>query len=136
MDSRLRECGTTHPCRFDRSFEAEGGETVRRLLPVLLLPLAACGYSAGQVTSGEGRSIAVPLFKNQTYRRDLERDLTRAVQQEIVARTDFHLINESADPDLVIKGKLDGHGLKKGDVIAFASVGAGMNINAVTYRMP
>ena len=38
--------------------------------------------------------------------------------------------------DLVVKGKVDNHGLGKGDVIVFASVGAGMNVNAVTYRMP
>jgi 3-oxoacyl-[acyl-carrier-protein] synthase-3 len=38
--------------------------------------------------------------------------------------------------DLVVKGKLDNHGLEKGDVVVFASIGAGMNINAVTYRMP
>lgn len=38
--------------------------------------------------------------------------------------------------DLVLKGKLDNHDLKKGDNIVFASVGAGMNINAIVYKMP
>ena len=38
--------------------------------------------------------------------------------------------------DLLLKGKLDGHDLKPGDNIIFASVGAGMNINSVVYRMP
>lgn len=37
--------------------------------------------------------------------------------------------------DLVKKGQMDNHQLKKGDVVMFASVGAGMNINAVCYRM-
>ncbi len=37
--------------------------------------------------------------------------------------------------DLVTKGKLDDHSLQPGDVVLFASVGAGMNINAVCYRM-
>lgn len=36
--------------------------------------------------------------------------------------------------DLVLKGKVPGHELHKGDVIMFASVGAGMHINAVCYR--
>ncbi|MFZ9661243.1 MAG: 3-oxoacyl-ACP synthase III family protein [Chitinophagaceae bacterium] len=36
--------------------------------------------------------------------------------------------------DLVIKGKAEGHSLKAGDLIMFASVGAGMNINAICYR--
>ncbi|MEZ5066901.1 MAG: ketoacyl-ACP synthase III, partial [bacterium] len=38
--------------------------------------------------------------------------------------------------DLVLKGKLPGHGLASGDLVVFASVGAGMNANAVTYRVP
>jgi len=37
--------------------------------------------------------------------------------------------------DLVRKGKLEHHELHKGDVVLFASVGAGMNINAFTYRI-
>jgi 3-oxoacyl-[acyl-carrier-protein] synthase-3 len=37
--------------------------------------------------------------------------------------------------DLVKKGELPPHELNKGDVVLFASVGAGMNINAVCYRM-
>ena len=37
--------------------------------------------------------------------------------------------------DLVRKGLLAPHKLNAGDVILFASVGAGMNINAVCYRM-
>lgn len=37
--------------------------------------------------------------------------------------------------DLVCKGKVKDQELKPGDVILFASVGAGMNINAVCYRV-
>jgi 3-oxoacyl-[acyl-carrier-protein] synthase III len=37
--------------------------------------------------------------------------------------------------DLVLQGKLDSHSLGEGDVILFASVGGGMNINAICYRM-
>jgi len=36
--------------------------------------------------------------------------------------------------DLVKNGKLENHSIKKGDVVIFASVGAGMNINAVVYK--
>lgn len=36
--------------------------------------------------------------------------------------------------DLVIRKQVDPHELHKGDIILFASVGAGMNINAVCYR--
>jgi 3-oxoacyl-[acyl-carrier-protein] synthase-3 len=38
--------------------------------------------------------------------------------------------------DLLLKGKLQDHALASGDHIVLSSVGAGMNINAVVYRMP
>lgn len=37
--------------------------------------------------------------------------------------------------DLLVRGDLEGHSLAKGDVILFASVGAGMNVNAIVYKM-
>ncbi len=36
--------------------------------------------------------------------------------------------------DVVNRGEKEGHSLKKGDILLFASVGAGMNINAICYR--
>lgn len=37
--------------------------------------------------------------------------------------------------DLVKKNQLENHHLNKGDVVLLASVGAGMNVNAITYRV-
>ncbi len=37
--------------------------------------------------------------------------------------------------DLMMKGELENQTLAKGDVIVFASVGSGMNINAIVYQM-
>jgi len=36
--------------------------------------------------------------------------------------------------DLILKGEMKDHDLKSGDLHIFASVGAGMNINAAVYR--
>lgn len=38
--------------------------------------------------------------------------------------------------DLIIKGEMKGHQFKKHGNIVFASVGAGMNINAIVYKFP
>jgi 3-oxoacyl-[acyl-carrier-protein] synthase-3 len=38
--------------------------------------------------------------------------------------------------DLISKRKLDGHELQGGDIIVFASVGAGMHVNAAVYKVP
>ena len=37
--------------------------------------------------------------------------------------------------DAVLRHKMDGHELKEGDIIVFASVGAGMHINAMVYKL-
>ena len=36
--------------------------------------------------------------------------------------------------DLILNGKLDDHEINEGDIILLASVGAGMNINAIVYQ--
>ena len=38
--------------------------------------------------------------------------------------------------DLTVRGQLDGQQLQSGDLVVFAAVGAGMNINSVVYRWP
>ena len=38
--------------------------------------------------------------------------------------------------DLLTRGNLENHALHPGDVVIFASVGAGMNVNSMVYRMP
>lgn len=37
--------------------------------------------------------------------------------------------------DLLVNGKIENQNLNKGDVVIFASVGAGMNVNAFVYKM-
>ncbi len=78
-------------------------KTVATLL--LALAAAGCGYRSGQISSGEGRSIAVPVFTNETFRRDLEKDLTRIVEEELTARTDYHLAAPDR-ADLVLEGRI------------------------------
>ncbi len=36
--------------------------------------------------------------------------------------------------NLILKGKLNGHNIRKGDNVVFASVGAGMSINSIVYQ--
>ncbi|SEA42163.1 3-oxoacyl-[acyl-carrier-protein] synthase-3 [Porphyromonadaceae bacterium NLAE-zl-C104] len=38
--------------------------------------------------------------------------------------------------DIITRGEMDGHTLRSGDNIVLASVGAGMNINSIVYRIP
>jgi 3-oxoacyl-[acyl-carrier-protein] synthase-3 len=38
--------------------------------------------------------------------------------------------------DLLQKGKLENHRLQSGDIVVFAAMGAGMNVNSMVYRLP
>jgi len=70
-----------------------------------MLLLVSCGYSAGQVSSGRGQTLAIPMFTSTTLRRDLERDLTRFILEEAEARTSYTIV-DSAGADYVIAGRL------------------------------
>lgn len=59
---------------------------------------------------------------------------------EVMPMTISHLGNSSVATvptliDLLFKGKLYNHSLKNGEYAAFVSVGAGMNINSLIYKM-
>ncbi len=76
---------------------------------VLLFSLAClasgCGYAVGPAHQQHVRSVHVPIFKNEAFRRGYEFTLTEAVQREIRRRTPFQL----ADPpyaDTILKGRI------------------------------
>jgi hypothetical protein len=81
------------------------GTPSRQLLALTALVLGAvsgCGYIVGQGFGPEVRTVAVPMFLNETYRRDLEWQLTEAVQKQIQNRTLFKLVRgDEADTRLV-----------------------------------
>ncbi len=78
------------------------------LAACLSLPLlfAGCGYSTGFVLPEGTRTIAVPIFRNETFplRRDLEVELTRAVKRELQLRTDARVVADRASADAVLEG--------------------------------
>lgn len=68
----------------------------RAVLGTLLLcasSLAGCGYMVGNTFGPEVRTVDVPIFQNDTFRRGIEYQLTEAVQKEIQTRTPFRLAN-------------------------------------------
>ncbi|MBK0370989.1 3-oxoacyl-ACP synthase III family protein [Flavobacterium agrisoli] len=63
----------------------------------------------------------------------------QAVPKDIMPMSIHDLGNSSVATvptlyDLLLQGKIENHEINKGDVVIFASVGAGMNINAFVYR--
>jgi len=84
---------------------------VKRFLPLILsmaIALAGCGYhTAGHATRlpASVRSIAVPMFVNQTQTYRIEQILTRDVVREFLSRSHYQVVNNPGESsDAVLKG--------------------------------
>jgi hypothetical protein len=66
------------------------------------LTLTGCGYTVGSTYQAEIRSIYVPTFTTDSFRRGIEFQLTEAVHKEIQAQTHFRLVKQpQADTRLI-----------------------------------
>jgi hypothetical protein len=72
---------------------------------LLGLLLSGCGYTVGKPYSAQWRTIDVPIFENNTFRRDIEYQLTEAVQKEITRRTPYRLAT-GGDADTRLTGRI------------------------------
>ncbi len=75
---------------------------------LFLCGVSGCGYTLGFRAPPGARTVAVPIFNNATFplRREVEFELTSAFRQEVQARTGLVLIDESSNPDLVVRGRI------------------------------
>lgn len=83
------------------------------LLAALGLLTASCswdghftvlGYTTRPNYDTSIRTVRVPIFKNNTFRRGLEFDLTRAVIREIEAKTPYKVVSADCDADTELTG--------------------------------
>ena len=72
----------------------------RRVLIVFCVGLlSGCGYIVGNSFPTDVRTISVPVFTSESFRRDAELLLTEAVHKEIQKRTPFRLVNDGPAAD-------------------------------------
>ena len=59
---------------------------------------------------------------------------------ELSADIAYRLSGQAVNPrtllDLVLKDKMEDHQISRGNIIILTSVGAGMTINSIVYKMP
>ena len=72
---------------------------------MLLVANSGCGYMVGNAYQAEVRSVHVPIFTTESYRRGIEFQLTEAVQKEILNRTPFRVVKESM-ADTRLEGRI------------------------------
>ena len=68
---------------------------------------AGCsGYSNNSLYSQDIKSVYVEMFDNETFRRDLEYDLTDAIAKRIEAETPYKIVSDKSRADTVLSGKI------------------------------
>jgi 3-oxoacyl-[acyl-carrier-protein] synthase-3 len=83
-----------------------------------------------QATEKMDEAIVQRFYKLHGIRRDVSDVMPMSIHQ---------LGNSSVATvptlyDMILRGQVSNHTIAKGDVLVFASVGAGMNINSFVYR--
>jgi outer membrane lipopolysaccharide assembly protein LptE/RlpB len=79
------------------------------LAAAVLATLAACGYhlrGTGSSLPPSVKTMAIPVFKNLTTRYQLDLKLTRAVINEMVARSKVSVEADAAKADAVLEGEV------------------------------
>ena len=78
---------------------------LRQLICVAFVFVLAsgCGYSQKSLISRKINSIYIPIFNNNTFRRGIEFDLTKAVKDEIMSRTSLRIVQKDS-ADTILSG--------------------------------
>lgn len=63
-------------------------------ITAMMALLVACGYQQGGVFRTDVRTVAVPIFSNQSFYRGMEFDLTEAVVKQIELKTPYKVVGE------------------------------------------
>lgn len=97
---------------FGSSLGSLSSRRVRRAAASVCLAIACavvsgCGYSFRAPFDKSVQTVFVPMFKSQAFARDVEKDLTRQVQQEIIRRSPYKLVSRLEDADTVLSGTIN-----------------------------
>jgi outer membrane lipopolysaccharide assembly protein LptE/RlpB len=75
-------------------------------LLILATLLSGCGYTSRSLLEQNVRSIYIKIFDNETFRRDLEFDLTKAIKEEILMRTRLKIVDKK-HADSILFGSIE-----------------------------
>lgn len=67
--------------------------------------LSGCGYTSRSLLDQNVRNVYIKIFDNETFRRDLEFDLTKAIKEEILFRTKLRIVDKK-HADSILFGAL------------------------------
>jgi hypothetical protein len=69
--------------------------------------LAGCGYSVRAPFDKSIHTVFVPVLKTQSFRRELNLNLTEMIQKEIMHRTPYKVVGRPEEADTVLEGTVN-----------------------------
>ena len=79
---------------------------VKVLFLVLAISIVAgCGYSSRSILKQNINTVYIPILDNQTFRRGMEFELTKAIKNEIMFKTQLRIVNKDR-ADSLIEGEI------------------------------
>ncbi len=76
---------------------------------LVCLAVSGCGYTyANSRLSDDYASIAIPAFKNKSFEPDIQIRVTNLLIREMEADGRFHIVDDPAAADLVLRGAVTG----------------------------
>ena len=78
---------------------------IYRIAVLSVIAIAGCGYTLGTQTLQDVRTVHVPVFQSDSFRRNMDYLLTEAVQREIRTRTPYRL-EDAETADTILKGRI------------------------------
>ena len=69
--------------------------------------IGGCGYSVRAPFDKSVRTVFVPVFKTQSFRRDINLNLTEMIQKEIMNRTPYKVVGKPEGADTVLEGTIN-----------------------------
>jgi hypothetical protein len=76
-------------------------------LGILIAPIAGCGYTVRAPFDTNIQTVFVPIAISNTYRRDMNLQLTELVQNEIKHRTPYKVVGTFEDADTILELKIN-----------------------------
>lgn len=92
--------------RDPRSFRTGRRAIALTLTMLLSLPLLGCAYTLRAPFRSDIKTVYVPVFQSQSFRRDLNFQLTRLIQDEIRRRTPFRVVGSPEEADSTLSGTI------------------------------
>jgi hypothetical protein len=77
------------------------------LAALFFAPLSGCGYSIRAPFDKSVKTVFVPVFKTQSFRREINLNLTEMIQKEIMYRTPYKVVGSPEEADTILEGTIN-----------------------------